>query len=130
MASSSSASRSSSARSGCCDAPAAATPMRKSTFASTVRPPASGRRTVSASLNLPALTSAWAPEASGAGEGGLTAACDIGAASRRKAPAARARRKRLIVIVRYSGVCLRKKRGWQNLPPSSRSLDLKDQDLI
>ena len=55
MASSSSASRSSPERSGCCDAPVAARPMRKSTFASTAPPWASGRRMPSASLNRPSL---------------------------------------------------------------------------
>ena len=53
MASSSSASRSSPERSGCCDAPVAARPMRKSTFASTAPPWASGRRMPSASSNRP-----------------------------------------------------------------------------
>ena len=104
MASSSSASRSSPERSGCCDAPVAARPMRKSTFASTAPPRASGRRMPSASLNrlcsIRVRVSATAPAAdwlAAGGGGGGSPALHAGAESKREA-AARMRRRRLIVM--------------------------------
>ena len=128
MASSNSASRFVSGVSGFREAWIAARPVRNRTSLRPGSASARSRRTISASSNMPAFTSAWAPDTSTAPgideEGGSTAAFNIGAASRRMAPATRARRKGLIVIIYHSVSRVLKKRGWQNLPPSSRSLDL------
>ena len=124
MAAFSSVSRASSETPGCCDAPIASETDEEQHFLLGVAVPHQGLQQDQSLVELALLYQRLGSGHVGTGdEGGLTAAFDIGAASSRKAPAASARRKGLIVIVCYSVAYSRKKRGWQNLPPSSRRLN-------